>query len=83
MVVQSTVGINSSLSLLVRHPISFYLHCSANVIGHSVGLIDWKVPKKLGGKAERRIDVGGSVADVCWSQIDTGLLGVVTSSGVL
>ena len=52
------------------------------IIGTSVGLIDWRDPKKLGGKIER-VDVGGRIGDLCWSTVESCVLGVVTSSGVL
>jgi hypothetical protein len=50
-------------------------------LGNAVGLIDWTEPGKFGGKIEK-VEVGGPVADLVWSGIETKCLGVVASSTV-
>ena len=50
-------------------------------LGNSVGLIDWSQPRKYGGRIDK-VDVGGSVMDLAWSETEEGLLGVVTTGEV-
>jgi len=45
-------------------------------------LLDWNTPGKYGGKCEERIDGGGATADLTWSGVEEGVLGVSTPSGV-
>jgi hypothetical protein len=52
------------------------------MIGTGVGLVEWRAPGKLGGRCER-VEVGGLIADVCASDVQEGLFGVATSSGVV
>jgi hypothetical protein len=46
-----------------------------------VGLIDWNEPGKYGGKVNK-VEVGGGIVDLTWSEVERDVLGVVTSAGV-
>jgi hypothetical protein len=40
-----------------------------------VGLIEWREPRKLGGKVQR-VDIGFGIGDLVWSETEKGVLGV-------
>jgi hypothetical protein len=48
----------------------------------SIGLLDWSTPGKFGGKCSETIDGGGTIADLTWSGVEEGVLGVSTPLGV-
>lgn len=43
--------------------------------GTSVGLIEWRDPRKLGGKVQR-VDIGFGIGDMVWSETEKGVLGI-------
>ena len=49
--------------------------------GTALGLLDWAAPGKFGGKCAR-VEVGGTIADVCASDVELGIFAVATTSGV-
>jgi len=53
------------------------------MVGNSVGLVEWRRPRKLGGKVDGKVSVDGTVQDIQFSPTERGVLGIVTSSGVL
>lgn len=77
MVEQFLAVINSSQFHLVRT-----LGERELIVGTSIGLLDWSIPGKFGGKCGDRIDGGGAIADLTWSGVEEGVLGVSTASGV-
>lgn len=53
------------------------------MIGSSVGLVEWRRPRKLGGKVDGKVSVDGTVQDIQFSATERGVLGIISSSGVL